>query len=49
MENSDSEEEVANEGYDDISDEEVDVPSFTPHREPGIHFNQRILRGKYEY
>ena len=45
MENSDSEEEVANEGYDDISDEEVDVPSFTPHHEPGIHLNRPILWG----
>ena len=38
-------EEKANEGYYEVSDEENDLLSFTPTREPGIHFDRPLLRG----
>ena len=44
-ENAEEELEKPNEGYHEVSDDEIDIPPFTPLREQGIHFDRRILRG----
>ena len=45
--NENAEEELVkpNEGYHEVSDDEIDIPPFTPLREQGIYFDRRILRG----
>ena len=44
-ENAEEELEKPNEGYHEVSDDEIDIPLFTPLREQGIHFDRRILQG----
>ena len=44
-ENAEEELEKPNEGYHEVSDDEIDIPPFTPLREQRIHFDRRILRG----
>ena len=43
--NAEEELEKPNEGYHEVSDDEIDIPPFTPLREQGIHFDRRILQG----